>query len=235
MKLTTAISTFSKTKTFYSIEDLRDYLSSSGISFTGNSLKNTLARLKRQGMIYSSGRGYYSSIKNEVVLDREKLIPMKKRLVDKYPFLPFSLWSTSQIAFAYQHVPIVHATFISSEKDTLTSLKDFLNSQGFRAFDNPGKSEIEKYFQIESNTIVLRPWVTRQKNQDYFATIETILIDLYIESQRLHLMDLAEYQRILKYFLTHYRLNLSYLFDYADRRKVRPEIAQFAKMYTNAN
>ncbi|MFA4906710.1 MAG: DUF6577 family protein [archaeon] len=232
--ITTAIRDFAEQRAYFSIGDLREYLRQSKIVFAENSVKMTVARLKRENVIFSAGRGFYSILKDMVSLETEKLEPLKQLLVEKYPFLPFTIWSTSQIAFAYHHIPVVHPTLICSEKDALSGVKDYLNSKGFLAFDNPSKQEIEKYFQVESNTIVLRPSVTRQKDQDYFATIEAILVDLYIESQKLFLMDMAEFQRILKYFITHYRLNLSYFFDYADRRKIKQEMMQLVKMYTNA-
>jgi len=48
-----------------------------------------------------------------------------------------------------------------------------------------------------------------------------MLLDLFVEKDKLFLMDEAEYNRVFQNLALSYRINLARLLRYADRRKVK--------------
>ena len=56
------------------------------------------------------------------------------------------------------------------------------------------------------------------------APIEKILVDLYIERERLDLFDSWEYERLFKAITQQYRMDMAGLMRYAKRRKVKDKI-----------
>jgi hypothetical protein len=80
---------------------------------------------------------------------------------------------------------------------------------------------VEKYFNAASVSIVIRPRITREPVEGYYAAIEKILIDLFIEKDRLQLMDGSEYQQILHNLISSQRINMGRSLEYAERRKVK--------------
>jgi len=84
----------------------------------------------------------------------------------------------------------------------------------------------------------LRASITHREPKDnYFASIEKLIVDLYMETKKIGLLDKKEFKRITKNVLNNYRINLSKMLDYAHNRKIRSEIENIVHgifMYTNA-
>jgi len=79
------------------MKELRKYLHQDSITYTNNNLKQSIYRLKLDELIYEAGRGWYSTIKEEFILNRrpiEKIVEIIKR---NFPLLEFSCWSTEQL------------------------------------------------------------------------------------------------------------------------------------------
>ncbi len=55
----------------------------------------------------------------------------------------------------------------------------------------------------------------------HFATIEKILVDLWIEKNKLYLMDEWEYKDIFRSVVGRYRINMGALLCYSQRRKMK--------------
>jgi hypothetical protein len=68
--------------------------------------------------------------------------------------------------------------------------------------------------------VVIRASITREPVDGYYATIEKILVDLFIERDRLLLMDEAEYVRVFRNLVLSHRINMARLLEYAERRKI---------------
>jgi hypothetical protein len=91
-------------------------------------------------------------------------------------------------------------------------------------FANPGKSETEKQFMIRDRTIVIRPLVTEGPVSGHYATIEKLLVDLFVEKNRLMLMDGIEYQRFVRNLIGSTRINMARMLRYARRREMRESV-----------
>ncbi len=145
---------------------------------------------------------------------RELVETLQKR----FPFLEFSCWSTKQVA-AYGHHQLARFTsFVYTERDAMESVADALREAGQAVFVDPGKALIGKSVKLSDGSIVVRPLVTRAPVDGHYALAEKLLVDLLKESEDLKLMDSAEFEKILVNAISRYRVSISAILAYAERR-----------------
>ena len=229
---------YAKGRYYFSMKDLRKFLNQNDIAYTNNNLKQSIYHLKSDDLIFESGRGWYSTVKEEFSLIRRPINKTVEMINGNFPLLEFSCWSTEQIKTFFHHLPSQFVTFIYSDKYLLESLKDFLENNNYNVFLNPQKKEAEKFVQFKDQTFILRPSIAHREPKDnHFARIEKIIVDLYMETKKIGLIDKKEFKRIIENIMGNYRINLSEMLDYAHNRKTRREIENIVYetfMYTNA-
>lgn len=219
------ISDYAKNRYYFNIRDLRKYFARNNIKYTEENLKKSIHRMKRDKILYESGRGWYSTIKEEFVLDTHPLEEIIKLIHKDFPILEFSSWSTEQLKSFFHHLPTQFVTFIYSDIDFLETIKDFLEDRGYNVYLNPLKNEALKFVHFKSKTAILRPSITyREPKDQYFAKIEKIIVDMYMESKKISLIDREEYNRVVSDIICNYRISLSETLDYAHNRKIRDKI-----------
>jgi len=62
---------YAKSERYFNINDLRNYFNDKKIDYKNDTLKKYLYLLKTETVIYGAGRGWYSTIKHDFVLDRK--------------------------------------------------------------------------------------------------------------------------------------------------------------------
>ncbi len=229
---------YTKNKNYFHLNDLIEYFNKKNIKFKKNSIKQYLYILRKEKFIYESGRGWYSTIKEEFKLN---IIPIKTITMlaqNKFPFLVFSCWSTEQLKGFFHHLPSQFITFIYADKDFLQSVKDFLAENDYNVYLNPYKIEAEKFVELKTKTIILRPSISfRIPKEKNWAKIEKILVDLFMETKKIGLIDEEEYRRIFSNIILSYRINMAEMFDYAHNRKIKNKMQDIIIKYiklTNA-
>ncbi|MBU2446699.1 MAG: hypothetical protein KJ666_14175 [Bacteroidetes bacterium] len=228
------IKKFASTKDYFSLDQLREHLNSLMLDYSDIAIKKYLKNISDQKIIFSAGRGYYSTIPKVLELSDENLQSLIEVIIQKYPFVKFSVWSTKTISFAFHHLQNRFYTFILAEKDALIFLRDFLVEKKYDVYLNPSPDELDKNVLLKDGSIILRPSVTRSKAISNIASIEQILIDFYVEKDRLKLIDESEYKRVFSYIISNFRISISSLLTYAERRKIHAEMKLFIEKYTNA-
>lgn len=229
-----SIKHFLSGKKYFTVKAVRQYLAKRSLKFREQTLRQYLYELKGRGVIYDAGYGWYSTIAQGFRIDTSPLTELVNLLAKKYPLLPFSCWSTAQIQGYSHHIPTWFVTLLYVDMDDVMSLFEFLRDENFNVFANPGKAETEKQFMIRDRTIVIRPLVTEGPVTGYYATIEKLLVDLFVEKDRLMFMDGAEYQRVARNLLGSARINMAQMLRYARRREMRQSmIAALAKADSN--
>lgn len=94
---------YAKNERYFNINDLRNYFNDKKIDYKNDTLKKYLYLLKTENVIYGAGRGWYSTIKHDFVLDRKPVEEIGALIKDKFPLLDFSCWSTEQIKGFFHH------------------------------------------------------------------------------------------------------------------------------------
>ena len=111
-------------------------------------------------------------------------------------------------------------------------VRDILLDNDYPVYWNPTRPVVDKTYTVSENNVVLRPTITEEPVIVDFATVEKILVDLYVEKDKLYLMDEWEYQQIFYSITECYRINLGCLLRYSQRRKVKTAIKEFVKPLT---
>ena len=216
---------YARDKYYFHINDLKSYFTEKGIKFEEDTLKKYLYLLKKNKIIYPAGRGWYSNIQKEFELNIEPTEKIIKLLVEKFPLLEFSCWSTEQLKGFFHHLTSQFITFIYADKDFLSTLRDFLIENDYNIYLNPSKIEAEKFIELKTKPIVLRPSVSfRISKEKNLTKIEKILVDLFMEMKKISLIDIEEYKKIISNIILNYRINMAEMLDYAHNRKIKDEI-----------
>ena len=216
---------YARDRYYFHINDLKRYFTEKGIKFEEDTLKKYLYLLKKNKVMYPAGRGWYSNIQKVFELNIEPTEKIIKLLIEKFPLLEFSCWSTEQLKGFFHHLTSQFVTFIYADKDFLQSVKDFLMENDYTAYLNPYKIEAEKFVELKTKTIILRPYISsrvpKEKNK---AKIEKVLVDLFMETKKISLIDKEEYIKTVSNITLNYRINMAEMLDYAHNRKIKNEI-----------
>jgi hypothetical protein len=218
------ILTFAKNRKYFSIDELKNNFNDRDIPFTDESVKKYLHLFKNENKIYNAGRGWYSNIANKFVLNTEPIESLVNLIANQFPLLSFSCWSTEQIKDYFHHMQARYITYIFSETDNLPVLYNHLIQKHDNVYLNPTKWEIKKNFIIKEKTYILRPSISEEPSAEHMASIEKILIDLFLEKDRIDLISGAEFDTIFKNVITDSRINIARLLRYAKRREIRSKI-----------
>jgi hypothetical protein len=181
-------------------------------------LNRYLHEFKRAGVIYDAGRGWYSSLATPFTLNRKPVSSLVQELNQTFPLLDFSVWSTEQIASYGHHLLAKFVSFVHTDRDSMPSVFEFLRDRGFDAHLNP-RGAAASQFTVRERTVVVRPKVTTQPAEEHFVTIEGLLVELFVESRDLHLVDGSEYARIFSNLTRAGRILMGRFAEYAGKRK----------------
>jgi len=215
---------YAEGKKYFSMEMLKKVLAAEKYDFAKQTLKQNLNHLTKEKTIFDAGRGWYSTLPETLKLDKSTLEPTVQNILEQFPLLPFNCWGTQQLNAFFHHMLGKFVIFIYSEKDYLPTLFDYLRSNGENVYLNPLKNEVDKNFNIDYQTLVLRPSITEESFVGHYATIEKILVDFYIESLKLHLTQLSEVRIVFNNITNQYRINMAAMLRYSQRRKVKSDI-----------
>lgn len=216
---------------YASVGGLRKKLQLEKRKIPSSSLHVTLYRLVESKVVFDAGRGWYSTIATPFTAQHESIREIVKRVEKRFPQLQFSIWSTEQLQPFAHHLMGRFTTFLYTETDAISSIAEFLQSQQQTVYPNPKQSEVKKYVSGTSRRIIVRPVVTKEPVEGHYATIEKIIIDLFLEKARMFLMDGAEYKRIFENIIFSSRINMGRLFGYASRRNITASIIKLCTEY----
>jgi hypothetical protein len=202
---------------YYSAAAIKGWLQKRKLRCPPATLSRYLHAFTRAGLVFASGRGWYSSLATPFTLNREPVLSLVQQLSQTFPLLEFSCWSTEQIASYGHHLLAKFAAFVHTERDAMESVFEFLRDQGYDAHLNP-RGPAARQLTVRERTVVVRPRVTTQPAEEHFVTIEGLLVDLFVEGRDLGLMDSGEYFQVFRNAARAGRIMLGGLTEYAGKR-----------------
>lgn len=226
---------------YFSVQALRKELDRREIEWSSATLNRYMIELTEGKFIWSAGRGWYSFLDEPFHLETHAVEEFVGMVEKRYPLLDFSCWSTFQINPFMHHMLGKPVVFIHLTRDAMSSIFDCLRDAGYNAYLNPNGREAEKFFTVTDKTVVVRPSTVKYPVAGHMATIEKILVDLYVELDSLPLMDIGEYQNMLCRVALSGRIDMASLVSYAKYRSITPEnlfqskesiISDFSKILT---
>ena len=217
---------FIRNKHYFRTQDLKNALRERNIPFHEKTLRQYLYELKREEKLFSAGRGWYSNISEPFSLNTRSVRGIIGTLRNQFPLLSFACWSTAQLQSYFHHLQGKSLAFLYAERDALHPLFEFLKESNLNCYLNPTKRDLDTLSRTSEETFVLRPSISEEPRNGYFATIEKILVDLFIEHERLQLFDVSEYESLFKRIVSGYRIDMAKLIRYASRRGVKRAIKE---------
>jgi hypothetical protein len=216
---------------YASVDGLRKKLQLRKKKIPSTTLYATLHRFVGAKTIFDAGKGWYSTIQTPFTPQYEPIKEITRQLENQFPQLQYSVWSTEQLQPFAHHLMSRFTTFIYTEKDAISSVTEFLQSQKHTVYPNPKQADVEKYVATSDRRIIVRALVTEEPLDGHYATIEKTLIDLFLEKDRLFLMDGAEYKRIFEGIIFSNRINIGRLLRYAARRELKSSVMKLLLEY----
>ena len=189
-----------------------------GLKISEGTLPVYLSEATASGLVHDAGRGWYSALATEFKLDTKPVAPLVRLLEKQFPLLDFHCWATVQINPYMHHLLGKSVTFVNTDGDAMEAVAEFLRNSGYDAHLNPRGDASEK-FTIREKTVVVRKRVLSAPADNHFARIETLLVDLLLETQRLGLMDVGEFRDMARAAASSGRISMSDLAAYAADRK----------------
>jgi len=214
---------------YFSVTDVRDWLRQRNFTCPPALLREYLSAFMRGGVIHDAGRGWYSRIAKPCALATKPVARLSKEVAKAFPLLDFTCWSTEQIRGYGHHLLARFATFVHTERDAMSSVAEWFRDAGHDVYLNP-RGEAARQFVIRERTVVIRPKPTTQPHEDHLVAMEGLLVELFMESRALGLLDEGEYFRIFANLAGYSRISLARLLDYArERRPAGLELARHIK------
>ena len=198
-----------------------------GLEISDGTLPVYLTEATATGLIYDAGRGWYSSLVQEFKLDTKPVAPLVRLLEKKFPLLEYTCWSTEQVRAYGHHLLARFVPFVHVERDAIASVAESLKDAGYDAHANP-RAEAARQFAIRAKTVVVRPKHGEQPHSGHLVTVEGLLVELFVESRALNLMDARECYRFFANLAGQSRLSMAALLDYARER--RPAALEFQEL-----
>ena len=203
---------------YFSFREVSQRVKEFGLKISPGTLRVYLSEATASGLIHDAGRGWYSRLSEPVPLDPKPVAKLIRSVEKAFPLLDFTVWSTAQINPWMHHLLGKSVPFVSTDSDAREAVADYLRSQGYDAHLNP-RGDAASKFTLREKTVVVRKRVLSAPVDGHFARIETLLVDLLLESQRLGLMDSGEFCDMARAVASSGRLAMSSLVAYAADRK----------------
>jgi biotin operon repressor len=223
---------FVTSRKYVSLRQINSFLKELGYNYSRETIQKYIRQLKKEKVLYSAGRGFYSTNQNQFTINPAEFQDLIDLIKKRYSLLEFSLWSTKMLTPLFHHMQNQFYTFIYADINSLPYLRDLLTEKNFRVYLNPSKNDIKKN-PLLINSIILRSLIERGRSENNIASIEKILVDFFMENKRINLIDQSEYEKIFSNILNNYLINFSNLLDYAQRRKNREEFQNLITKCTN--
>ncbi|MGD9685465.1 MAG: DUF6577 family protein [Desulfobacter sp.] len=227
--LTRIIPTLKEKSSYFSLAAVKHALTSAEIELADDTLREYMSEAMSSGIVDDAGRGWYSRHTKPVNLDPKPVEKIIRTVKKGFPLLDFCCWSTVQFNPFALHLIAQPTIFLYAESDALNSVAETLKENGWDAWADPGKNDVERYIRPGDRTVILRPSIQKQpESKDQIAPIEKALIDLKIEASKLHLMDSTEVQRIIDAVLSSGLLQVTALLGYSEAKREKVESAELA-------
>lgn len=221
------LTSLNERSSYFSLTAVKRALTAADIDLADDTLREYMSEAMATGIVADAGRGWYSRHKMPVSLDPKPVAKVIRAVKKAYPLLDFCCWSTVQFNPFALHLIAQPTIFLYAESDALHSVAENLKENSWDAWADPGKNEVERYIKPGERTVILRPSIQKQpESKDQVAPLEKALVDLKIESSRLHLMDSAEVQGIVDAVLSSGLLQVTALIGYSEVKRERLESAE---------
>lgn len=182
--------------------------------------KNYLYALKSEGVVFSAGRGVYSSVAQEFhPQEKSRVIEIRQLLKKQFPELDFLIWNTLYFQPYYHHQQTHNITFVEVESDAMHPVADSI-SRNYRFVMIEKASRVApKDFDITRDPIVVRLLIKGSPRKGHTPSLEKMLADLFVIKDKYSTMPDGDYWELWRSIDDFFRVNVSALIAYAKTRR----------------
>ena len=214
------ISSYIKDHRYFSLSDV---VKESGVSQP--LAKKYLHELKMAGNIFPAGKGMYSSVsKTFQPEEKSRVTEIRQMLSREFPDLDFIIWNTLSFQPYYHHQQTHHITFVEVEYDAINAVFNKISSAYRHVLIEKASRVAQKDFDITKDPIVVRLLVKRSPRQGHTATLERMLVDMFVIKDKYATMSSTDYWELWKSIDRFYRVSVTDIIRYAKARRYFGEL-----------
>jgi len=214
-------------------DELKAFISSSGISLSDNALRKRIYRLRKKGLILVLKRGVYA------INDKYVFVPSSDRFIKRinklfqqqYDDVNYCIWNTQWLHSFMNHQLVSSFYILEVEKEIIDSVFYYLKDNNIKVFNNPSEQMMEEHILGEQNVLIIKPFISRSPvvivDKISFAKLEKILVDIYCDTHQFYIFMGQEIINIYENAFRHYNINIGSLYNYALRRGKKKQIEEF--------
>ena len=220
-------------KDIFRTRDITEFYRSIKPDLKKSTINWRVYHLVKKGVLERIGRGTFKIGKKITFVPQisSKEVSLAKMIQARYPYSDLCIWNTSIINRFMLHQPFRFMTMVEVDKDSASSIFNYLREEGENAFLKPGREIIENYLQQVENPVVVRPLITEAPIQEVdninTITIEKLLVDLFSDEVIFSAYQGNELNIIFKEVFSAYTVNEKKLLRYADRRKRKSKLIDY--------
>ena len=205
---------------YISHEDLVKIMQAHGSMASIRTINNKVLLWKKEGVLFSAGRGWYSDVPDDARLDNSSISDVIDFLMSKYPLLDFQCWSTQQLLPFYHHLPGRYYTFIYSDANVLNDLSISLQEAfGDATVRVRPKATADDFLPRKWNFILLpMPKAMEKEPMNGAVQVEPLLVEFAHQAKRLDFSDENEVFLVIRNLVSCCRVNMAKLQSIAIRR-----------------
>ena len=195
---------------YISFAQIKQAVRADKIAEKDDTLKEYISEAVKSGLIHNAGKGWYTRLKESAKLEVDASNPLPRMLKERFPLLPFYHWSTKQVNPWMHHLLGKFVDFVFVDAEGAEDLAEYIRDHTeWNVILNPtAKSGAES--NIREMTVVVRS-IRREFDPEIEPSVETLLVDLFTENNRLQLMDLAEFQQMALNLITSTAIDIARL------------------------
>lgn len=167
-----------------------------------------------------------------------KLRAIAIKLTKQFPTARFCVWSTKWLNDWMIHQPCRFLLLVEADAVATESVFYFLKDEHYKnVFLNPDETLLERYIYEETESIIVKPLVTKapleKEKQIVTPSLEKILVDLFIDQKLFSPFQGSELVHIYNTLYSKYTLNITRMTAYAKRRTKEEELLDFMTKNTH--
>jgi len=182
--------------------------------------KNYLQELKHTGIVFSAGRGVYSSVAKEFrPVEKSRVVEIRQLLKKQFPYLNFLVWNTLYFQPYYHHQQTHNITFVEVELDAIRSVADMISREYRFVIIEKASRVAPKNFDITRDPIVVKRLIKGSPQEEHMPVLEKMLVDLFVIKNKYATMLDSDYWELWRSIDKLFRVNIGVLISYARTRR----------------
>jgi len=167
----------------------------------------------------------YSSVSKTFPLEEKSRVARIRQMISReFPDLDFIIWNTLSFQPYYHHQQTHQITFVEVEYDAIGAVFNKI-SRNYRYVLIEKTSRVApKDFDITKDPIVIKLMLKNSPRQGHAATLEKILVDLFVIKDKYSTMPSADYWELWESLDNFFRVNVTDIIRYAKARRYFKEL-----------